>query len=442
MPLRKEIAKAIEAILSFQNTDGGIPATSTEKPSGCWTSADTLEAIFVSGTYTKYGISRTKRIVNFLIESQIGSHDIQTNTTKARQNPKQGSWSLYQGQEPSTMASGHAVASLHLASKFFEDDSEFQEKIIKAAKAGLEWVEKNQNSDGSWGTQPHSGNSGKNGSVIAILYALLPYKYLGNTMHTSNTVRKAVEYLRTKQLSDGSWGMANSKKGDPSNTARAISCLIRADYEDRSCINKAISFLLNNQIPKIGLWEIEAERFDFEKAPAQVIFNDNTNCDVMVALMEADYYGKESVELLKWLLSSQKDDGLWYLSSPTKSIDEICTWSTAEWVIAIDIASKKLIGCKSRIFEKEKFSWNLVVIPLLLLIVLINTCYTYREIIGNWWNNLSQKTQDNLTWVVFIGLVVAVIGAAIWDWVKNGYLTYKNKIKNWYQSRNRKKEKQ
>lgn len=440
MPVRKVINKGIEAILSFQNIDGGIPATAAEKPSGCWTSADTLEAILVSGIYSKYGVGRIKKIVNFLIDSQIGSHEIQANTPKVRSNFKYGSWSLFQGQDPSTMATGHSVTSLYLASTFLEDDPLFHERIVRAVKAGLEWIERNQNEDGSWGTQPQSGNAGKEGSIIAIMYAMLPYKYINFTMQNSSTVQRSVKYLRTKQNRDGSWSSGRNKNGDPSNTARAVTCLIRAGYNDSSCINRGVSFILNNQIPDRGLWEIEAERFDIEKAPAQLIFNNNTNCDIMVAFMEADYYGEESVKLFKWLLSSQNDDGLWYLSSPTKTVAEICTWSTAEWVFAIDFASKKLIGNKANLFKKEKANLKWLLFLGFAIILVYNTYYTYRENISQWWNSLNEKTRENTFWVIIIGIIVAALGAAIWDWIKSLFKVVKTHFKKWFNLKFRKQE--
>ena len=88
--------------------------------------------------------------------------------------------------------------------------------------------------------------------------------------------------------------------------------------------------------------------------------------------MEADFYEKESLLLLKWLLKTQNDDGLWYLSSPTKTIEEICTWSTAEWVLAIDLASTKFLGYKTRILEKEKNNWNWIFIPVCLRLSRLN----------------------------------------------------------------------
>src|ERR1044072_8180467 len=112
MPLRKKIAKGIDALLLLQREDGGIPATKPEDLSGSWTTADTLDAILVSGTFSSFGISRIKGLVNYLLDKQINSSDIQSAIVRAKNNQKYGGWSTYQGAEPGTMTTGHCVASL------------------------------------------------------------------------------------------------------------------------------------------------------------------------------------------------------------------------------------------------------------------------------------------------------------------------------------------
>jgi hypothetical protein len=444
MPLRKEISKAIDALLILQKEDGGIPATKSEDLSGSWTTADTLEAVLISGTFSKFGVSKIKGLVHYLVNKQLNGTDIQNSIPRAKNNLRHGGWSTYQGQEPGTMTTGHCVASLILAKKFFDDDNVLQDQISKSIDAGFQWIERNHNHDGGWGVLPNSGEDGKHSRVIAMHYALFPYFYSGQTISSSKVIRDAIEHLKKLQKPDGSWGIDKNRQGDVCNTARAISCLTRADSSliKSKVVKKAIKFILSNQIPKHGLWDIEPEIFDIAKLPGSTVFNDNTNCDVLIAFMDAKYFSKDTHILLKWLLEKQDDSGLFYLCSPIKCVNQINTWSTAEWALCVDRASREFIGYQTKLFEKEKFNWNWVILPICFLVVLGNTCYTYWANISGAWNSLSDFWKDFILIGVITTFIITVVASFFFEWLKKKAKTTSEKFARWYDSKLKKQENQ
>jgi len=291
MPLRDPINKAVEILLSFQNEDGGIPAVKPGQASGCWTTSDTLEDILTAGIITSHSISSVKRMLDFLLASQISKDaDMLGTRTDSIENPDVGGWPLFLGAHASTMATGHAVGALRLALKFLDDDSGRTQRVENAIRLGLRWLESNQNDDGGWGPEPTAGKDGRESKIVATFYALIAYRYRGANFQNSRTVRKAVEFLLSARNRDGSWGFVRGLEGDPCNTARAVTCLIRTGYckPDSQIVKKALGFILRNQLPGIGLWDLAVEGFFFEDASGQLVYNNNTVCDVLVAFAECE----------------------------------------------------------------------------------------------------------------------------------------------------------
>ena len=421
MPLRSQIGKAIEALLSYQNEDGGIPATYPGHASGCWTTSDVLENLLVAGVSTQYGVSKIRELVNFLLNTQIGSEYFPDDLFQEHVNPDIGGWPLYRGAHASTMATGHAVASLQLAYRFFDEDT-FNQKIGLAIKYGFRWLNNMQNPDGGWGPEPASEQDGAQSKVVACFYALLAYKYRGNTYKDSRTVRKAVDFLLENRNRDGSWGFAKGWAGDPCNTARAVTCLLRTQYASpqSKIVRKALDYIINNQLPG-GLWDLDTEKFHVEDAPAELVYNNNTVCDVLVAFCEAEYYEKETFRTLKWLLSTQEENGLWYLSSPVRTVQTINTWSTAEWVCAVDIASRKYLGYLTEIYKPQSNLKSRLLIVAGVFILVVNSLYTYRVHLGAWWQNLPD-------WIKTF-MVSGIILAAIMNFFSDMLSEY---LKRWY----------
>lgn len=440
MPLRDPINNAVEILLSFQNEDGGIPAVKSGQASGCWTTSDTLEDILTAGIITSHPISRVKRMIDFLLDSQIGRDvDISGARIDSIENPDVGGWPLFLGAHPSTMATGHAVGALQLAFKFLDDDSDRTQKIEKAVRLGFRWLERNQNEDGGWGPEPTAGRDGKESKIVATFYALIAYKYRGATFQNSRTVRKAVEFLISVRNRDGSWGFVRGLEGDPCNTARAITCLKRTGYckPDSQIVKKALRFILRNQLPSVGFWDLAVEGFFFEDASAQLVYNNNTVCDVLVAFTECEYFGRETHKTLVWLLESQEENGLWHLSSPVREIQDISTWSTAEWIFAIDLASKKYLGHIAQT-SKAPSPWRIrLLVGTLIAIITIETFYAFRIWNGLvvWWWGLPEETRKFITGAVIVALIINLIAASIFEFTRGFFRRLGKNLLNWAQAR-------
>jgi hypothetical protein len=421
MPFRSQISNALRALISLQNSDGGIPATTPSKESGCWTSASTLDAILTSGVYSRFDMASILRLVKFLLDSQKGASQIKVARAKKEIGEEHGSWALFKGDEPSTMATGHAIAALVLAHNFLNHDNSLSQRIEQSIKAGFAWLEINQNPDGSWGTQPLADQSGKDGNVMACYYALLPYFYSGQTRTSSQIVKKAIQFIADIQLPDGSWPPdIRETVGNPADTARAISCLVRGNYDGKICLKKATDYINLNQL-KSGLWALGTKRVDLPNAPGTVIFNNNTNCDVLNAFADLKYTGPESWKLMDWLLRSQSDDGLWLLKSPDQVVKDVSTWSTSEWVISINAASEKLIRHKLYANNKRLTIAFWLTIAVLILTIISGVIVLFGNEIMIWWNGLSTTFKT----LVLLPIVVGIASSFFWNMIQDIWRRFK-----------------
>src|SRR5688572_19613508 len=98
MPLRNPIEKAVNAIVSLQNDDGGIPAILHGKPSGTWTTSSCLESFILCRYTPVYTWPACIRMVNFLLSMQL----------------QDGSWPLVISNRGSLMSTAHTISALAL----------------------------------------------------------------------------------------------------------------------------------------------------------------------------------------------------------------------------------------------------------------------------------------------------------------------------------------
>ncbi|VFQ62931.1 unnamed protein product [Cuscuta campestris] len=129
-------------------------------------------------------------------------------------------------------------------------------EIKSSIQRGIRYVEKMQNLDGSW-----TGNWG-NCFTYATWFAVEALATCGKNCNNSVVVRKACQFLLTKQLPDGGWGesyLSSSKKvytnleGKRSHlvhTSWALLALIAADHKDvdPTPIHQGIKFIINSQM--------------------------------------------------------------------------------------------------------------------------------------------------------------------------------------------------
>lgn len=409
MLFESQFERAAKRLLALQNPDGGIPATLGDQDSGCWTSADTLEAIVTALPMRNVGLSQIEGLVDFLLSSQLVSDDVQSLAN--------GGWALFKGEQPCTMATGHAVAALAASHQIF-DGSQRGKLITEAIKHGVNWLQTTQNEDGSWGAFPSAGRGGRSAKIVAIHYALLAYYYLDETPQSSRSVRLSCEFLGHAQKSDGSWSNDSALSGNVSDTCRAAIALIRTGYveSNNNLIKKSISFVFQKRSSKYGLWEIETENIHIQDAPAQLVVNRNTLCDVLTFLSLAAPE-KEAFNLtLTWLLNSQRDDGTWVLSSPAKVVSDVETWSTAEWITAINIAATSL---PPRVYQDKYVHWGKIKtwikISSAIFVLLIVIATPIFEMLLNMWSSFPAWVQQILIGSVIIGMLVNIFSTFIYD---------------------------
>jgi len=131
-------------------------------------------------------------------------------------------------------------------------------KIEKSIKRGVNFIKKIQRPDGSWiGSWGVCFTYGTWFGIEGLITA-----GEGN----SPQVKKACEYLISKQREDGGWGesflscvnreWAENETSQTVNTAWAVLALMKADW-NRDPIDKGIKNLLSKQQPN-GDWKLES----------------------------------------------------------------------------------------------------------------------------------------------------------------------------------------
>jgi hypothetical protein len=334
MPLKTELLKATRAILEYQNPDGGIPATNPGDNSGAWTTASCLES-FLECSYSSFeDYQKIKKMINYLLDNQLAD----------------GGWPMVDSDASCTMATGHAVSSFILSQKAYEEDVELIKKISLSMTRGFRWLANHQNQDGGWGIEPSGGIDGQLTRIAATAYALRPYWTQGVKFDDSKVVRDGISYFeKTQRNEDGGWAYAKGETrddySDPSNTARAVISILKSGHLDSQSpqIVRALSFIKSQKLAGSS-WKLGIEGFLLESTHSQNIYHNNGPCDALEALLVAHDNSLDTIEGFLWLLKSQKDNGVWHLSSPDpqQKFAHVWTWSTSEFVYVINLASVNL----------------------------------------------------------------------------------------------------
>ena len=138
-------------------------------------------------------------------------------------------------------------------------DTERVSKAQKIVQRALEFLKKDQASDGSW-----FGRWGVN-YIYGTWQVLRGLKLIGEDMN-KGYVRRAVEWFKQHQNADGGWGETIASYDDPamkgnglstaSQTAWALMGLISANQGNGSAVRRGVHFLLDTQDPD-GTWQEE-----------------------------------------------------------------------------------------------------------------------------------------------------------------------------------------
>jgi lanosterol synthase len=152
------------------------------------------------------------------------------------------------------------VTVLSLFQKYYPDYRAEEIKTIKSS--AVEYIRRAQRPDGSW-----YGSWGVC-FTYAAMFALESLSSVGETYASSARVRKACDFLMSKQMPDGGWGESyraselkvwvdHPDKSQVVQTAWAIIALMYAEYPDREPLARAISMIMGRQQAN-GEWLQEA----------------------------------------------------------------------------------------------------------------------------------------------------------------------------------------
>lgn len=334
MPIRSQLRNAISTLLTFQNEDGGIPAVLPGQNSGAWTTASCLECFLLCAYSPPDILDSCIEMVKFLLNAQLPS----------------GGWPYVNTPPISTLSTGHTLSSLILARKYFRDQNLVTKMNIAIDKA-FKWLKDHQNSEGGWGVQPSPGDDDGNATRISsTYYALRPYWMMGVYYKDLEIIRNAIDLLIKFQRTDGGWPFVQGQQVDTvsevSNTSRAVLAILRSQYvdSDSEIIKRAISFIVTNKLQGSS-WKLGVEGFS-SSLPTVTLYHNNSPCDALEALVCAKYFGDATKEAFAWLLSSQRDDGIWELMSPDVTqhgLERAWTWSTSEFVHVLNLASENYL---------------------------------------------------------------------------------------------------
>lgn len=152
-----------------------------------------------------------------------------------------------------------SVLGLTYFSKYYPDYK--PQEILDAIDNAIEYIEKAQNPhDGSW-----YGSWGVC-YTYAAMFAIEALETVGKTYHTSEFVKKGLDFLVAKQEDDGGW--SESMKSCETHTyvpsgqsllvqtSWAAIALILGDFPDRAPIDKAIKLIMERQ-SLAGEWKFE-----------------------------------------------------------------------------------------------------------------------------------------------------------------------------------------
>ncbi|PXF45995.1 Cycloartenol synthase [Gracilariopsis chorda] len=130
-------------------------------------------------------------------------------------------------------------------------DHPLRTRIDKSIESGVRFIESCQREDGSW-----YGSWGVC-FLYAFWFAIDAYSSVGLSPATSISMRKACEFVLSKQKADGSWGESylssekqvytQSDHGLVVSTGWALVALCMATWHDRQPLEKAAQFLIQSQ---------------------------------------------------------------------------------------------------------------------------------------------------------------------------------------------------
>ncbi|KAM0750640.1 putative lanosterol synthase [Meredithblackwellia eburnea MCA 4105] len=148
--------------------------------------------------------------------------------------------------------------------------------IDRVSKAAINYIRKAQRTDGSW-----YGSWGVC-FTYATMFAIESLSLEGETYENSAAVRKACDFLLSKQMEDGGWGESfkscekhvyvHNLKSQVVNTSWAVLTLLQAKYPDPEPVRRGCKLIMSRQ-QHDGSWEQESIEGVFNHAVAISYWN-------------------------------------------------------------------------------------------------------------------------------------------------------------------------
>ena len=327
--------KAQQAILKWQNADGGIAATRPGQESGPWTTASCLEALLDGPSIVPGCVKCIQGMVDYLIKHQHGD----------------GSWPMLKERESCTLATGHAVSALMAARSSLvpRDDSLIQQVIHD----GMKWLRANRLNSGGWSIATSNRGDAPKPRISATYYALRPF--LRDTSgNPGNIVQKAISWMASLRKSDGSLPATQTPtRPGLSNTARYLISVVRSrDYElsqtfyklNQKVISSGFHVMIKNKPRTMKAWPADIESYFPTGSSTQSTVHNNVTCDVLEALIRCRCSYSQIIEPVEWLVKGQSEDGSWRLQSPDENPDifPAQTWSTSEFLYVLNLVALRV----------------------------------------------------------------------------------------------------
>lgn len=327
--------RAQQAIIKWQNQDGGIPATQPGQASGPWTTASCLEALLDGPSIVPDVIKNMQTMKEYLLREQRND----------------GGWQMFDEQESCTLTTGHTVSAL--MSVRSHSGTKADKRLQGAIYDGMQWLSNHRSIQGGWCIKPLNRTNPQKPSILATYYALRPFLRDTSTK-SGKLVEAALKWMLRLRKTDGHLPSTQSPdRQGLSNTARfLISILLFRDYKlnqtffktNQPMISSGMRVLTKSRPRSMKAWPADIESYIITASKEQSPVHNNTTCDVLEALVRCKCSYSQIMEPVDWLLKGQDEAGPWRLQSPdgNPNIFPATTWSTSEFLYVLNLVAVSL----------------------------------------------------------------------------------------------------
>lgn len=210
-------------------------------------------------------------------------------------------------------------------------------------KDGKEWIKRNQNLDGGWGSKKESCSR-----IYTTFLACRCFSTLEPNLNREN-IRDVLNWVLSCQNAvDGGWGATRGEASTPIHTAFALLTLHTLGIGITTEMQRGIQYLYTQWNPQT-MWEHtpKLEQYDVSKegAATRITFHYFPTPWIITALLNiGESIFQEQIFLgIKWLVQSQNEDGSWSVSQVPKNR----FWAIHDAILAITTFLDKAISTQT-----------------------------------------------------------------------------------------------